>query len=708
MKPKSLQRTGYNIVIIVFLVIALSVISVITSISNKNSNDLSLVVKDLSQNKFEIDKIDEAIQLLYKAENNSRLYVLTRDMSLYSVYLNQLNEVASLILSVQKDDEQNIDNLVADKKNKTEIYIAARLLADSLMQDRSIVEDAKEPIPVIERIYIEPAPVIIDAEPEKKVDEHVVESKSRKGIFGRIRDAIVNKPVESKVTNVTINSTPTAPLAVTQQINGEANVIQPTINTTSSTDADQSAFSKLSEKERALLVANDVLFQELKVLLQNLKEENIRIQRQRQAALSNNAFQLVNDLKNNNNYNLILSLLLTFIILSVLLALYKNMRALQNAKLSAENYAKYKSEFIATLSHEIRTPLHSIHAFTDELTKTHKEEGESEIINAIKLSSNMLISVVNNILDFTKMEQGKFKLNHAPFVPAIVLDEVISGLTIQASRKNLLLVKNIEDTADIKVYGDAFQFRQVLVNLISNAIKYTEEGSITVSAKFGTKDQITGLLEVGIKDTGIGIARERLPYIFDEFNSQNFSTEIKEGSSGLGLSIVKKIVDYHKGKINATSELGVGTLFEVKLPFDIFLEKENTAVLAANSKPLRKILIVENDQLNIKILNLIFVNENYLVSNSFDGNEAFENYVNNDFDIIITDISMPGLNGYELARKIRELPDSGKSRVPIIAISGYEPPEDFQTGGKSDINEWITKPFDLDTLLVKVEKVLAD
>lgn len=702
MKSKPLQKSVYNIAVVVFLVIALSLISVITSISNKNSNELSTVVTDLSKNRFEMDKLDEAIQLLYNAENNSRLYVLTRDINIYTVYLNQLNEVSSLILSIQKDDENQIDGLVADKKLKTEMYINARLLADSLIRDRSIVEESKEPIPVIEKTFTQPAPVEADSQ-TKVVEEYVVENKSKRGFFGRIRDAIANKPVENKVRNITITE---GSEVVKPKENTIITLNQPLLQ--SKQEDDQSTFSKLSEKERALLVANEVLFQELKGLLQSLKEENIEIQRQRQLRLSNNAAQLVNDLKSNNNYNLILSLILTFVILSVLLLLYKNMQALQSAKSKAEDYAKYKSEFIATLSHEIRTPLHSIHAFTDELAKTNKKEGESEIINAIKLSSNMLISVVNNILDFTKMENGKFKLNHAPFIPSIIIQEVISGLAIQATRKNILIISKIESATDVKVYGDAFQFRQLLINIISNAIKYTEEGSITVTANFVTTDQITGLLEIAIEDTGIGISRDRLPYIFDEYNSNNNRSEIKEGSTGLGLSIVKKIVDYHKGKIKASSEVGVGTLFEIKLPYDIFLEKDKTSALIESNKALHKILIVENDQLNIKILNMLFVNENYLVSNSFDGIEALENCINNDFDLIITDISMPGLNGFELARKIRELPDSKKSSIPIIAISGYDPPEDFQIDGKSDINAWMVKPFDLDKLMSIVEELCSE
>lgn len=695
MKLKPLQKSGYNIVAIVFLVLALSMISIITSITNRNSEQLSVVVSDLSKNKFEIDKIDEAIQLLYKAENNSRLYVLTRRDDLYSEYLNQLNRVSSLIVSIQKDDEEKVNELVEDKRRKTELYIQARLLADSLRKDVSIVIGLDKP-PVVE-VQNSVQTLQEDSKEKKVIEEFVVEKKSGKGLFGRIKDAIANKPNEKELKSVTtIENKPVVKLE-------EAIVAAPVAPLQSIVKhVNQSNNLKLSEKERELLFANRILFEELKGLLEGLKQKEAVIQAQRQQSLGNNAALLMDKLKSNYKYNLILSLFLTVVILSVLMLLYRNMRALQTEKQKAVDYAKYKSAFVATLSHEIRTPLHSIHAFTDELSKTNKKEGESEIIDAIKLSSNMLISIVNNILDFTKMERGKFKLSHLPFNPSVVINEVILGLKVQAKRKDLRLISKLGDSADRKIYGDAFQFRQLLVNLIGNAIKYTDQGSVTVIADFVVLDEVTGIIELKIEDTGIGIASDRLSYVFDEFNSQEGIAEIKEGSTGLGLSIVKRIVDYHKGEIKVDSELGKGTSFKVTIPYDVILE-DNIEVEKPSKKKQPKILIVENDQLNIKILNLLFKNEEYLFSNSSNGLEALEIYENDDFDLIISDISMPGLNGYELARKIREMPDSKKASVPIIVISGFEAPED-QGREDSDFNAWLVKPFDMNELLSKVKE----
>lgn len=700
MKNKAPQKTVYNIVIVVILVLALSLISIITYLTNRNSDKLSVVVTDLSENKYEIDKIDEAIQLLYRAENDSRLYVLTRDENLYADYLNQVNRVSALIVSIQKDDETRIDGLVKDKKHKTELYINAKLLADSLIRHRKMVaEEKKAPVPSPVRVEEKPAP---EQASTKIVEEYVVEKKSKKGLFGRIKDAIANKPNEKEHKSITTIESP----VLANEKQEEIIVDQPIIPTIE--DHNEPSFAKLTQKEKDLLLANGVLFEELKSLLGELKQQELDIQNQRQEELGNNAALLMTDLKTNNQYNLILSLLLTVVILSILVLLYRNMQALQRATLKAEQYAKYKTDFIATLSHEIRTPLHSIHAFTDELLKKKPKDGESEVIDAIKLSSNMLISIVNNILDFTKMENGKFKLNHLPFIPSGIIQEVIMGLTIQAKRKGLTLTSKVDYSADEKIYGDAFQFRQLLINIINNAIKYTETGTITVAANFIAHDEYTGTLEVLIEDTGIGIAENQLPHVFEEYNSQSNRSEIKEGSTGLGLSIVKKIVDYHKGKLDVRSEVEKGTSFEIKLPYDIFLEKDVVLGTPKVNRAVRRILIVENDPLNLKILKLLFVNENYKVSHAVDGAKAFELYQNEEFDVLITDISMPGLNGFELARKIRELTDAKKASVPIIAITGFESPKGVLDAESMDINDWLVKPFNTDVLLEKVEELCKE
>ncbi|MHA6697164.1 ATP-binding protein [Chryseobacterium sp. A321] len=702
MKSKPLNSSFYNILAIVVLVLALSAISIISFVTNRNSDKLATVVTNLSKNKVEIDRIDKAIQLLYKAENNSRLYVVTRDTKLYSDYLEQLNRVSTLIDSLQKDEHnhEGIDGLVQDKKKKTELYIKARLLADSLLKDRKIVEQktVAPPIQKAPPVKVE----IVESVPASKtvVEEYVVEKKRNKRLFGRIKEAISNKPLEKEVKKVTTTSSVNKEPAVSSREPKE--VTTPVVAPASqSSPIRYPNFARLTNQEKSLLMANNELFEGLQNLLEALKVDQIRMQEMRQLELGTNAANLMKDLKSNNQYNLVLSLLLTGIILAILVLLYNNMKRLQAAKYEAEVFAQQKSDFVTTVSHEMRTPLHSIHAFTDELSKRNVKQGEdSEIIDAIKLSSNMLISVVNNILDFTKMEQGKFKLNQVPFVPSQVIKEVILGLAIQAKRKNLTITSKVDSSTELKIYGDAFQFRQVLINTINNAIKYTEEGTITVLANFKKTDTVSGIFELSVMDTGIGISEQQLPFIFDAYTTQNVKSEITEGRTGLGLNIIKRIVDYHKGEIKVTSKLGEGSCFVINLPYDIYLDEK--AIATTNQgETLSSILLVENDPLNLKILNLLLVNENFKVTNSTDGAKALELYKSKRFDLVITDISLPGLTGFEFAQQIRKLPEAEKAEVPIVAISGFEKPQD---GSDSDFSCWLTKPYDTEQLMSIVKK----
>src|SRR5690606_15086364 len=226
--------------------------------------------------------------------------------------------------------------------------------------------------------------------------------------------------------------------------------------------------------------ANKQLFEELQNILYTLKldEQNLRDRRQQQ--LSDNANQFIDQLQDASQYIILFSVLLTFIILFILLKLFRNSNVLQEATRKAREYAQYKSDFIALLSHEIRTPIQSIQAYSDELSKRKKVGEETEIIHALKLSSNTLLSIVNNILDITKIEKGKFKLMHSPFNPSTIVQEVAAGMLIQVKRKKLSLKTDVEPSVDQPLYGDSFYFRQLLTNVVGNAVKYTQKGSIHI------------------------------------------------------------------------------------------------------------------------------------------------------------------------------------------------------------------------------------
>ena len=685
--------------LIVFLVLAVGMLTFLSYLNHKNSEELTHTIYDLRNNRSEIDRIDQAIQLLYKAENNSRSFVLTWDTQFQDLYLEQLLEVSNLVDSIQGSvDQETLSTLVDDKREKTAIFIQARQLADSLLKLNA--EEERGPREKIVTQTIE-TPVVEETQPQttEVVDETIVKKKNKKRLFSRIAAAIANKPTETSVQKVTVieqaRRDSIARLQQTQVIQEQA----PALNL-------NPAFSSLSDKEKALLEANSTLFSQLQTLLINLKSEEQQLFNQRQKQLSENANLVINRLKSDHNYILIFSIILTLMILIILGRLLKNHKDLQAARFEAEEHARYKSEFVALLSHEIRTPLQSVQAYSNSLSIEQNKEAQKEHIQAIKLSAHTLLSIINNILDFSKIEKGKFKLNHAPFSPSIVIQEVTTALQIQARQKQLKLYSNMDPSLEQALYGDAFYFRQLLINLVSNAIKYTRKGEVSIKAEFKLQDTIKGILYLEVRDTGTGIDPEAIPQLFEPYNAHEHKGEVREGSTGLGLSVVKKVVDFHQGTIHVESEPNVGTTFFLQIPYDIYLSNKDTESPAPKkAQGVRRVLINENDRLTSRYLGMLLEEDNYVLTITHNAEEALEKITENEYDLIITDISMPGMTGYDLLEKIRDMADSHKSNMPVIALTGYDPPEEPAKPGEPVFDAWVTKPFNAEDLLAHIDQL---
>lgn len=699
MNNANIQKPRRSFLLIVFLVLALGFLAALSYFSHKNSDELARTVQRLRDNRYDIDRIDQAIQLLYKAENNSRAFVLTWDPVFQEVYLEQLGEVSRLVDSISRmSDNAALSELVEEKRAKTEVFIRARQLADSLLKINAAEARrlARTPAPVTAgRDTASLQPLV-----EKRViDETIVTEKTKKGLLGRIAAAIANKPREKTIQNVTVyRHLPSDSASGDQQAPRNIQTVSLLPLTP--------AFSSLSEKEKELLEANGRLFSELQAVLLQLKTNEQIVFKNRQRKLSDNASRVIERLRSNHNYILVFSIVLTVIILWVLGKLFVNHKDLQKARLEAEAHARYKSEFIALLSHEIRTPLQNIQGYSGVLSRQQTPRQQADAVRAIQLSARNLLAIINNILDFSKIEHGKFRLNHAPFIPAKVAREVCTSLALQAREKQLEIRQAMTPAADTEVYGDAFYFRQLLTNLLSNAIKYTTRGYVEIKADFIMQDAIKGNLHVEVRDTGSGIEKEKIPEIFQPYNAPRHDTEIREGSTGLGLSVVKKIVDFHNGTLHVESEPGVGSAFYLSLPYDRFLRSSDPEATGPGpGREVRKLLINENDKLISRYLGLLFKDKDYVLTMTNSGTEAFKALTENEFDLIMTDIAMPGMSGQELLEKIRNMPDTHKSGIPVIALTGFEEPE--AAPGVLRFDAWITKPFNAEELMAQIDRLCA-
>ncbi len=385
-------------------------------------------------------------------------------------------------------------------------------------------------------------------------------------------------------------------------------------------------------------------------------------------------------------------------------------------KEKAKASEKAKHQFLANMSHEIRTPMNAIKGMTDILIRRNPKKEQIEYLNGIKESSASLLIIINDILDISKIEVDKIDLESIPFSIAEVIKNVNAIMKFKTEEKGLELKTSIPKSIP-KVLGDPNRLRQILINLVSNAIKFTENGSVTTSLKLMQSEEEKETINVRftISDTGIGIEKESIEKIFNSFEQAYSDTSRKFGGTGLGLSISKKLITLQKGKIWVDSEKGKGSQFHFTIPFKLNTAKENTIVETAiinteKSAALLKgisILVAEDNAFNAVVaqdeLEDAIVNVTVVVAEN--GAIALEQIKQGDFDLILMDVQMPIMNGYEATKAIRMLTDK-KSNIPIIAMTANVLKEEVENCFDAGMNDFIGKPFDTQELIKKIYKLI--
>lgn len=396
------------------------------------------------------------------------------------------------------------------------------------------------------------------------------------------------------------------------------------------------------------------------------------------------AFIILNYVKNNNRYRL----------------------ALKNAKDEAEDLAKMKQKFLANMSHEIRTPMNAIIGFSQQIGKGPLNEEQKEHLSLVLKSSDHLIYLINEVLDISKLKEGKIHLERIHFNPIEILKDSFAYLNNETKNTTVNAVLDLPEHFPNNLLGDPHRLKQILFNLLSNALKFTQTGEIKISAKILNDTVDNCSLQLKIEDTGIGIEKDRLDNVFNEFEQADISTARNFGGTGLGLSIVKLLVNLHNGTIHLDSEPNKGTTVTVEIPYTIAQENSIEEEKHKGNRDLKgmRILIADDESYNRLLLISILKKRKVIYTEAENGKQALEALKSNPFDLVLMDVRMPEMTGVEACKAIRNLPDPLKRKTPVIALTAAVSPEDRKQYAEVGMNDFLEKPYKEERLIELISK----
>ena len=660
-------------------------------------------ISQLSRPDAEISRMNHLLTDLSEAENHIRVYSLTKKNQYLNLFgekvksiKNELDSLRSSNIS-NKHSIQMIDSmvfLIDVRSKKLNAFARIKKAKEGINYTKQALKELSDASSYSRKEFESSITKKTIVDTIRKIKKKVDEPKSFLGIkFGKKKESkyeVVDRVIERQ--EVLIDS------SFLQKQDSLFKSFKEELE--SSRMKEQATRTRLRREELKLVDENSIILQKIKKLLTELEQQQIKD--------INQKVKQTEHIAKDSIILIAIVIIVGFIfgVLFILFTLFDLSKSdylrqqLMIAKAKAEELAKVKEEFLASMSHEIRTPLNALIGFSRQLDKTELDSVQTKYAEVIGNSSNHLLGIVNDILDLAKIEAGKLVVEKQYFEPKKLIQEVYNLLSESAKKKKIEFSWSFEGEDEYYFESDPFRLKQILLNLGSNAIKFTEEGSVKLKGIMESNGD-KNTLKVSLIDTGIGISSDKLEHVFEDFSQAESFSARKYGGTGLGLSISRRLARMLGGELNVNSELDKGSEFCLDLP----IKKGEAIIESSVFKSINKvpeelkqktILVAEDDEYSSLLMQTIFKGWGLKTRFVNNGLKALECIKGTTYDIVLTDIHMPEMGGVDLCKNIRT---SLNLDIPVIALTANVRKVDLDKYLKEGMSAYLLKPFEEDALL---------
>lgn len=727
----AVQETFRNLKIKTKLIISFSLIIMMAAVVGvlvySNLKKISVISHSLARPNERLERLNSILNNISEAESLQRTYSISREEKFLKSYFSEVYNI--------NQDVDSLLKLSADEEHEKQVKKVTSLLGQKIKLLNELInlksQDAssffyEEAIDRVSQTSLDSSLVRKEirtsvsgtengkaSELEAELEEADEEEKVR--FFGRIRNFFSKKKdAPEPVKEPEIKSLPKIKTDTTIIYYAETDSIIGNVKRILSDVKSQAEEQKrlLMQRESQLLLEDKKIMDQIRTIIMDM-EQHERESAGEYAGKSSKIVEQTTQMM----FWFIMGAMLIIIVFTWLISMdvaksnYIK-KKLEDEKNKAQELMKARELFLANMSHEIRTPLGAIIGFSEQLEQSKAlQTREKSFSQSIQKAARHLLQTVNEILDFSKIEAGKISIEQAPMLMKDIVTDVYQTLKINAEHKNIGFKYMLKGPSDIMLLGDSHRIKQVLLNLANNAIKFTEEGYVRLVCELSPQDESSCKVCLMVEDTGIGIPEEHQQHIFEEFTQADDSTTRKYGGTGLGLTISQKIVQMMGGSLSLQSKAGKGSTFTA-----CFTLPQAQAQVAAESVQTRhydpqllaakNILVVDDEELNRILIHTILEKWNVKTTLAENASSALKIIESNSFDLILTDIQMPQMSGYDLAIQIRNLENKTKASCPILAITANLLKQEEGKIKKSGINAHLLKPFEEKQLLEKIFSLL--